>query len=474
MPKQNLFKPSSRSINGAPTEKRSSDSTISKRSHAARLSALSLLLLMISTGAVRAEWKAGVAKVDITPQEPIWMAGYAARTKPSEGVLQRLYAKAVALEDETGKRSILVTADLLGFTRDMWQPISEAVETRYGISRDRLVLNASHTHSGPVTGQMGRPTYELDPAQAEVVDRYTKRVVEQVIDLAGRAIERLEPAALSFGQGFAGFAVNRRRVGHREYPGPVDHDVPVLRMQRPDGNLLAVLFGYSCHATVLNDYEINADWPGFAQQAIETAHPGAVAMFVNGCGADQNPLPRRRVELARKYGDILAIAVELVLDAEMKPLSGPLRTAIDTVDVRFQEPPSRQEFQKIAETNKSYEGRHAAQMLETIEQKGRLPASYPYLAQVWRFGDALTFISLSGEVVVDYALQFRGKYGWENTWVSGYNNDVFAYIPTARIVREGGYEGATSMINYGHPAPFTESVEEAIANKVEELIKRTQ
>jgi hypothetical protein len=432
------------------------------------------LLLLISPGALRAEWKAGVAKVDITPDEPIWMAGYAARTKPSEGVLQRLYAKAVALEDETGKRSILVTADLLGFTRDMWQPISEAVEKRYGVSADRLVLNASHTHSGPVTGQIGRPSYELNAEQADVVHRYTKRVVEQVIELAGRAIERLEPASLSFGQGFAGFAVNRRRVGHREYPGPVDHDVPVLRIQGPDGNLLAVLFGYSCHATVLNDYEINADWPGFAQEAIETAHPSAVAMFVNGCGADQNPLPRRRVELARKYGEILAIAVELVLDAEMKPLSGPLRTALDTVDVRFQEPPSRQEFENIAETNKSYEGRHAEQMLETLEQKGKLPASYPYLAQVWRFGDSLTFISLSGEVVADYSLRFRRKYGWEATWVSGYNNDVFAYIPTARIVREGGYEGATSMINYGHPAPFAESVEETIANKVEELIKQTQ
>lgn len=434
---------------------------------------LGLLLLMVCPGALSAEWKAGVATVDITPGEPIWMAGYAARTKPSEGVLQRLYAKALALEDETGKRSVLVTADLLGFTRDMWEPISKQIEQRYGVSRDRLVLNASHTHSGPVTGQLGRPSYELDAEQAEVVRRYTGRLVGQVVELAGRAIENLEPVALSFGQGFAGFAVNRRRVGHREYPGPVDHDVPVLRIQGPDGNLLAVLFGYSCHATVLNDYEINADWPGFAQQAIETAHPGAVAMFVNGCGADQNPLPRRRVELARKYGEILAIAVELVLDAEMKPLRGPLRTALDTVEVSFQQLPSRQEFEKIAKTTSGYKRRHAEQMIEALDDNGKLPSSYPYLAQVWRFGDSLIFISLSGEVVVDYSLKLRRQYGWENTWVSGYNNDVFAYIPTARIVREGGYEGATSMINYGHPAPFAESIEKTITAKVEELIART-
>jgi hypothetical protein len=224
----------------------------------------------------------------------------------------------------------------------------------------------------------------------------------------------------------------------------------------------------------LNDYQINADWPGFAQEAVEAAHPGAVAMFVNGCGADQNPLPRRRVDLARKYGEILAIAVELVLDAEMKPVQGPLRTALDTVDVQFQQSLSREEFQKRAETTSGYEQRYAEQMLETIEQKGKLPSAYPYPVQVWRFGDSMTFISLGGEVVVDYALRLKRKYGWDNTWVSGYNNDVFAYIPTARIVREGGYEGATSMISYGQPAPFTESIEETIAAKVDELIARTR
>jgi hypothetical protein len=253
----------------------------------------------------------------------------------------------------------------------------------------------------------------------------------------------------------------------------VDHDVPVLRIQSPEGNLLAVLFGYSCHATVLMDYEINADWPGFAQEAVEAAHPGAVA-FVNGCGADQNPLPRRRVDLARKYGEILAIAVELVLDAQMKPVTGPLRTALDTIDLKLQDPPSRQEFQKRAEATSGYERRYAEQMLETLEKKGKLPSSHSYPLQIWRFGDSLTFIGLGGEVVVDYALQLKRKYGWNNTWVSGYNNDVFAYIPTARIIREGGYEGATSMISYGLPAPFAETIEQAILSKVDELIARTR
>jgi hypothetical protein len=156
----------------------------------------------------------------------------------------------------------------------------------------------------------------------------------------------------------------------------------------------------------------------------------------------------------------------------MRPIGGPLRTVLDTVDLRLQEAPSRAELQKRIAATSGYERRYAEQLIEALDATGKLPSSYPYPVQIWRFGDSLTFISLGGEVVVDYALRLKGKYGWENTWVSGYNNDVFAYIPTARIVREGGYEGATSMISCGLPAPFTGSIEETIAAKVDELITR--
>lgn len=422
-------------------------------------------------------WRAGVANVVVTPREPIFMKGYGSRTKPSEGVRQDLYVKALALRDETGTTSVLVTSDLHSYTRRMSDTVAEAVKKKYGLSRDRLILNGSHTHSGPaVTGEvLLRPAEDINAEQEIVVRRYTARVLEQIVELIGRAIDNLAPAELAFGQGSAGFGVNRRRVssGSRHLPGPVDQDVPVLSVRAADGSLRAIVFGYSCHATSApGDYQIGGDWPGYAQAALEAAHPGATAMFVNGCGADCDPIPRSLVDLPRMYGEILGTAVGQVVRRQMRPLSGPLTAVFEYVDIPFQEPPTSEELQERLTTATGMRGRHARQLLGIIEREGKLSDRYPYPVQVWQFGQGLTLIALGGEVVVDYALRFKAEYGWEDTWVAGYSNDVMGYIPSLRVLKEGGYEGGGAMVNYGRPGPLGEAVEEVIAGKVSELVKR--
>ncbi len=430
-------------------------------------------LFLAWPAAAQYRWKAGVAKVDITPREPIWMAGYGNRTRPSEGVLQPIFVKALALEDESGARTVLVTSDLLGFPKDVADPIAEKVHTKYGIRRERLALNASHTHSGPVTGNMLHPAYPLRPEHEVVIRRYTAHLIDQVAEVIGSALQKLEPAQVSFAQGLAGFAVNRRRVTLRYLPGPVDHDVPVLAVHGADGSLRAVVFGYACHNTVLSDYVINGDYAGFAQEALEKAHPGALALFVEDCGADANPLPRRSVELVRRYGETLAAAVDEVLKGKMRPQSGPVKAAFQLVDLSFQKPPSREEFASRLNDREPSRVRHAQAMLRIYDHDGHLPDHYPYPVQVWQFGTGLKWIILGGEVVVDYSLRFKKEYGWDDTWVAGYSNDVFAYIPSLRVLREGGYEGGGAMIGYGQPGPFTESVEETIAASVAGLMKQT-
>ncbi|HZT31039.1 MAG TPA: neutral/alkaline non-lysosomal ceramidase N-terminal domain-containing protein [Bryobacteraceae bacterium] len=438
------------------------------------LLALGAFAAVESPALAQSRWKAGAAKIDITPRESIWMAGYGMRTKPSEGVRQEIYAKALVLEDETGTRTVLVTSDLLGFPREVSDPIAAQVQQKYGIPRARLALNSSHTHSGPVIGRMLHPAYPLTPDQEPVIQRYTERLIGQVVEVIGSAIANLQPAQVAFGQGVAGFAVNRRRVTlRRNLPGPVDQDVPVLSVRGADGSLRAVAFGYACHNTVLADYEINGDYAGFAQEALEQAHPGAIALFVEDCGADANPLPRRSVDLARKYGQILAAAVDEVLRGKMRPQSGPVRAAFALVDVPFQKPPSRAEFESRLHGHDASVARHAKYMLSILDRDGKLPDRYPYPVQVWRFGGGLSWIILGGEVVVDYSLRFKKQYGWDDLWVAGYSNDVFAYIPSERVLEEGGYEGGGAMIPYGQPAPFAAGVEGIIAGKVDDLMRRT-
>ncbi|MDA1316202.1 MAG: neutral/alkaline non-lysosomal ceramidase N-terminal domain-containing protein [Acidobacteria bacterium] len=436
---------------------------------------VAVIVLTFISGSASAAWKAGAAKVDITPSEPIWLAGYGSRDRPVSDVLQRIYVKALALQDDSGRVSVLVTSDLLGFTAGLSKGVAERVEKKHGIARAGLAFNASHTHSAPVVGELLRPAYGLGPAHVAPIKRYTEKLEDQVVDVIDKAIGKLKPATLSYEQGLAGFAVNRRRAGRgtKHYPSPVDHDVPVLAVKDSAGKVTAVVFGYACHATVLSGYEISGDWPGWAQEGVESLYPGAVGLFVQGCGADANPLPRRTVELAKRYGATLADAVDQVVKGTMQKVEGNLRVALEHVPLPFQTPPTKEELQwRIKTETSESRKRHAEYILEKLDRDGKLATEYSYPLQVWQFGDDITFIVMAGEVVVDYSLRFKKTYGWNNTWVAGYSNDVFAYIPSERVLHEGGYEGGGAMIPYGQPRPFKAGVEEIIANKVDELVQR--
>lgn len=434
------------------------------------------ILGIILACAAQAAWKAGAAKSEITPTESIWMAGYAARTKPSEGVRQPIYAKALALEDASGRRAIVVTLDLVSIRRPIADAVAERVRTRHSIPRDRLLFNVSHTHSAPLAGDIA--SYETRMGeyyarQKEVVARYTATLPDRIMEAVDKAVASLAPATLHFEQGFAGFAVNRRRVGKRNLPGPVDHDVPVLAI-RSGGELRAVLFGYACHNTVLSDYMINGDYAGYAQETLERRHPGAVALFVEGAGADSNPLPRRSVELAERYGQTLADSVDEVLRGKMRPVADTLAAAYETPELRFQAPPDRAELERRLAGKDDGAKQHAQRLLRRLEHEGRIPDRYPYPVQAWRFGNEFTLLALGGELVVDYSLRFKEKYGWDNLWVAGYSNDVFGYIPSLRVLKEGGYEGGGAFQFSSFPGPLAEDVEDIIARSVDSVMGRAK
>ena len=448
-----------------------------------KLIVLVLALTVSGIAEAQTEFRAGAARVKVTPSESIWLSGYAGRTKPSEGVLQDIFVKALAIQDGGGSPAVIVTSDLQGLDVAMIAEIAGRVQKQFGVTRDRLVLNYSHNHSAPVTGQVLHLYYDLAPDQKAKVDAYTSWLVDRIVEVIGQSVHNLAPAKISFNQGLAGIAVNRRRArpGGRSLTGPVDQDVPVLSVRTPEGELRAILFGYSCHTTALSGYQIGGDYAGVAQQQLEKMHPSATALFVQGCGGDANPLPRlmnsdspEAVELAMMYGKILARAVDIVLGGEMAALEGPLRTAYDVIQVPFQKPPSKAALQaRLAQATTAGKRRQIQYLLDTLERDGKLQEQHPYPIQVWRFGSGLRFIALTGESVVDYCLRFKKEYGVDDTWVAGYKNELLSYIPSLRVLREGGYEGVEDMDEYGLPAPYSFAVEELIAQKVDELVRAT-
>jgi hypothetical protein len=434
-----------------------------------------------------ARWKAGVASTIITPDESMWMAGYAARTKPSEGKIHNLNAKVLALEDERGTRLVIVTVDLLGVPRQTRDWLEEQVRQRYKLAPEALLLSASHTHSGPVVREAkysiyGNTVYGLSPEQIEQSNRYVDNLQQKVLELIGQAMENLAPATLGYSHARAGFAMNRRlpsETGYRNSPnpdGPVDHDVPVLRIDSPDGKLRVVLFGYACHNTTLSGYEYCGDYAGFAQQYVQEAHPEATALFIAGCGGDQNPYPRggpQTVEYCKQHGRALANGVEVALIVKARPVSGPIRAALDTVSLEFAQPPSREQLEEQAKSKDKYESRHAQVLLKELDKTGSLRKTYPYLVQAVQFGDDLTMVALAGEVVVDYSLRLKRELAGPAVWIAAYTNDVFGYIPSVRVLQEGGYEAGDAMRYTDLPGPFAPSIEERIVDKVHELVDKT-
>ena len=444
--------------------------TVSSLNLLQRVCAGIVLTACVSLPAVAAI-QAGVATLDITPKESIWLGGYAARTKPSQGVRQRIFAKALALRDEEGTTAVLVTADILGFTQELASSVAVNVQSRFQVPRQLLLFNASHTHSAPVIGEALGPAYPLTSADRTVISRYTAWLGGELVELVGRSIGSLQPAQLSFGQGLAGLAVNRRRVGNPEYPNVTDPDLPVLIVRGENGAIRAIVFGYACHNTTLDDLLVSGDWAGYAQSEVESQFAGAVALFVQNCGADANPLPRRTEELAIAHGRLIAAAVAEVVQGKTRRVDGAIAAAFREIDLPLEEAPPRQEWEKRTAVGSDMERRHARMMLQQLDRDGRLAVSHRWQAQAWKIGPDFTLLALGGEVVADYALRFKSQYGFRNLWVAGYSNDVFAYIPSRRVWQEGGYEGESSMIAYGLPARFQSSVEDLVVTAVDDLMK---
>jgi neutral ceramidase len=381
-------------------------------------------------------WRAGVASARITPDRPLPMAGYAVRTEPAEGTEQELYAKALVLEDAAGGRTLWITLDLIGATAGLREAVASRLTETLGLPAAALLMNASHTHCGP----------DYDHAAAA---EYRAFLETTLVDLAGRAVQTLAPANLAFGTARASVAMNRRTptsmgyINHPNPAGPVDHAVPVLSVRAADAALRALVFGYACHNTTMAFRRWLGDYAGYAQEYLEADHPGTTALFMMGCAGDQNPYPRRQLVYAQRHGRTLATAVEAAIEADQnpprhqRPVTGLIRAALERVDLPFAD-------------------------------ASRPPHRYP--VQVIRLGDDILLVALGMETTVDYALRIKEEFAAADgpaVWVAGYSNDYPGYIPSRRVLLEGGYEATRT-------GPWDPGLEEKILTTVRTLVERTR
>jgi putative membrane-bound dehydrogenase-like protein len=411
----------------------------------------------------------GVARVDITPDYPIRLTGFAVRKTESEGVAQRIHAKALAIGTDAEGPAVLVTVDNLG--------VSDAIRTELlrrlrntRLTHDRLAICSSHTHSAPMIAGVAPNIFmaDLPPDQQSRVDLYTRELTFKLEQVIRAALADRRPSRVEWTQGKVGFAMNRRGKSI----APVDHDLPVLRVTAPEGIVRAVFVSYACHCVTLGLNTIHGDWAGSAQLALEADHPGAIALVAIGCGADQNPNKRGTPDIADSQGREIANEVKRLFGGPWKELSTPPTARTKHIELDFDKLPTRAEWAALA-TNKAQQiSYHAKKNLARFDRGEALPTKLPYLIQTWHFGTNLALVFLPGEVVVDYGLRLKREFDASRLWVHGYSNDDPCYIPSERILQEGGYEGGGAMVYYDRPTKFAPGLESKIVSAVHELLPR--
>lgn len=424
-------------------------------------------------------WKAGLAKTVITPKNPVWMAGYAGRNGPSEGVLTDLHARALVLEDNRNQRLVMVSMDLIEIPDAFRQAIIDMAKTKNKLKPEELLLNVSHTHGGPMLSSKTVADWGLQQDWGKRADEYVVDVLNKLDSLIEKALSSKGPVTLGYSRARCGFAMNRRMPttgGFRLGPnpeGPVDHDVPVLRIESLEKKLIGFVFGYACHNTALGPTRmLNGDYAGFALRKLEKEHPDAVSLFLAGCGGDQDPAPRRHQEDAEQNGATLATAVEAALVPAPVTIKPEISLRMEFCPIAFAPLPARADLEVRAKSADGFVSRHAKWVLKRWPNPTDHPADYQLPIQVVELGQKLTLVALGGEPVVDYAIRLKKELGKDDRiiWVAGYSNLVNAYVPSRRVLLEGGYEGTEAVIYQSLPGPFYRDIEERIMESVQRQI----
>jgi putative membrane-bound dehydrogenase-like protein len=424
---------------------------------ALRLFALLLLLAL----AARAEpLRVGVAKIDVTPDYPIRLNGFAARKTESDGISGRIWVKALAIVDAQEGPAILITTDNLGIPASIVTEIAERLAKQSGLKPERLTITATHTHSAPMLRGVTNAIFgqDLTPGEWDHLTRYTQEFTDALEAVALAALKDAQPATLATATGKAGFAINRRTKG-----GPTDHDLPVLVVRAPDGKVRALWFSYACHCVTLSQSKVHGDWAGAAMEEIERDFPGAIALASIGCGADQNPNARDSLEIVSAQGREIADEIKRLVATPLTPVSTAPTIRRTTIELAYDNPRTRTEWLDLLKKGGQL-AYYARLNLARLDHGERIPTHLAYPIQTWCFGEELAAVFLPGEVVVDYSLRLKREL--KKIITIAYANDAPGYIPSERILTEGGYEGGGAMIYYDRPHRFAPGLEQKIVDAV--------
>lgn len=368
---------------------------------------------------------AGAATVNITPQTPVPMSGYANRDQPSKGVHDEIFAHAFVFDDGKNKAGI-IQADLIGFSFEFVDEINREIEKRTGIPKENLMLVAAHNHGAPATRTYGETA-------TENLTNYLTELKKNLVEAAVQAFNQRMPVTLGSGKGKCTMNINRRArhseggiwLG-RNPDGICDHEVDVVRLDNAKKEVMGLLVNWPCHATVggQENYLITGDWPGAAKRYVNKNFKQDLPVgIMAGASADINPI----------YGpgnDFKEIeAIGLVLGEEIVKVVGTINVQkVRTINSlqRIIEVPGKEKTATRMPGEKMIEGKPVPLRLSVI-----------------KIGP-IVFAGISGELMTTIGMKIKEQSPFSNTIIVTHNNGSSGYICTDEAYREGGYEPMVS------------------------------
>ncbi len=429
--------------------------------------------------------KAGFAQRDVTPEVGVYLAGYPSRNEPSNTVDDPLYLRVVALEDDAGRRLVLVTGDLLKLPRDLTWRTKLWCEAQFGLPSASVIINLSHTHAAPnLFLQRCYPHWPLDR-------EYVRRFEQAIRDCIRAALDDLQPVRVRFGMHQAHFGVSRRmpqpELGGRvkmaaNDEGYYDSELPMFAFHRGD-ELAAVLYSYACHPTSKSSRGISADWPGQVSIGLKR-ELGADVMTLFAQGAGASIMPRKCQSqdpegYAGYWAEVAADIAGFVRSDAMADIALNLRVAEREFEIPYDMTkfPSQAELLALADpedtplpdevrpANRSIVRLWARDMLEW-SRTGALDEGFRMHVTRAQLAEGLQLIALSGEVTAEVGRMVKDLFADTRTVFLGYCSYTDAYIPVAAMLPYRGHEAFESLYFHDRPAPFVPEIDEIIKHEV--------
>lgn len=425
------------------------------------------------------ELRLGCAKVDITPETSLPLAGFGHRTGNFEAVDRKLYARLFLFEQDDSKggavRSLIVSGDLIWWTPERMEPLRELLAERWMLKRDMVIFSATHTHSGPQTSK------NFVPSLGVADDRYLAFLERMVGEGIERALGNLEPVTVSQGKGSCSFGIHRRKIvdGRMQMApnenGPTDAELRVIRYNRKaDDSVKAVWMHYTCHPTTTDLNRVSSEFPGVATEQLETELGGqATVAYLQGCCGDIRPALVRDGNFyrggdreVRKFGEALAEETLRVLRSGEFTESriGTLSGAEQVVPLPYGRVPDAKELENLS----GEPGITGEWSRFLAGNPGRLQPHADLELTLLRITEDLSLLAMNAEMVVEYGL-YTKEISNDSVLPLAYCNGMVGYVPTAQQIGEGGYEALDSFYYFAYPSAFSPEIEGRIKEGIGSL-----